>query len=142
MTHERLWTLGNKLRASEGRRVRNWDRLVMGIKEGMYCMVHWVLYTNNESWNTMLKKQNNNNKKQVLGHTFEAWSVAGNFSPSDSVYSYTPGLSQCSQVGPKGTPWGRKIQAVLPSTGLQPKRRDLQEPRQDTDQKGSSLSWS
>ena len=22
----------------------------MGIKEGMYCMVHWVLYASNESW--------------------------------------------------------------------------------------------
>ena len=49
MKHERLWTLGNKLRASEGRGVVEWDRLVMGIKEGMYCMVHWVLYANNES---------------------------------------------------------------------------------------------
>ena len=28
-----------------------WDRLVMGIKEGTYCMVHWVLYETNESWN-------------------------------------------------------------------------------------------
>ena len=28
-----------------------WDRLVMDIKEGTYCMVHWVLYTSNESWN-------------------------------------------------------------------------------------------
>ena len=27
------------------------DRPVMGIKEGTYCMVHWVLYANNESWN-------------------------------------------------------------------------------------------
>ena len=51
MNHERLWTLGNKLRASEGRRVGDWDRPVMGIKEGTYCMVHWVLYATNESWN-------------------------------------------------------------------------------------------
>ena len=51
MSHERLWILGNKLRASEGRGLREWDRLVMGIKEGTYCMVHWVLYTSNESWN-------------------------------------------------------------------------------------------
>ena len=29
----------------------DWDRLVVSIKEGTYCMVHWVLYTNNESWN-------------------------------------------------------------------------------------------
>ena len=50
MKHERLWTLGNKLRASEGRGWK-WDRLVMGIKEGTYCMVQWVLYVSNESWN-------------------------------------------------------------------------------------------
>ena len=51
MNHDRLWTLGNKLRASEGRRVGEWDRLVMGINEGRYCMVHWVLHASNESWN-------------------------------------------------------------------------------------------
>ena len=51
MNHERLWTLGNKLRASEGRVVGEWDRLVMGIKEGTYCIVHWVLYASNESCN-------------------------------------------------------------------------------------------
>ena len=51
MNHERLWTLGNKLRASEGWGVGIWDRLVMGSKEGTYCMVHWVLYASNESWN-------------------------------------------------------------------------------------------
>ena len=56
MNHERLWTLGNKLRASGGE--GEWDRLVMGIKEGTYCMVHWVLYTNNESWNTTSKTKN------------------------------------------------------------------------------------
>ena len=44
MKHERLWTMTNKLRASERRRVRDWDRPVIGIKEGAYCMVHWVLY--------------------------------------------------------------------------------------------------
>ena len=49
MKYERLWTLRNKLRTSEGRRV-GWDRLVMGCKEGTYCMVPWVLYaTNGES---------------------------------------------------------------------------------------------
>ena len=37
MKHERLWTLGNRLRASEGRG-GDWDRPVMGIKEGTYCM--------------------------------------------------------------------------------------------------------
>ena len=31
--------------------VREWDRLVMGIKEGTYCMLHWVLYATNESSN-------------------------------------------------------------------------------------------
>ena len=41
----------NKLKASEGRGVGEWDRLVMGSKEGTYCMVHWVLYTTNESSN-------------------------------------------------------------------------------------------
>ena len=51
MNPERLQTLGNKLRVSEGRGVGEWDRLVMGIKEGMYCMVHWVLYASNELWN-------------------------------------------------------------------------------------------
>ena len=55
MNHERLWTLGNKLRASEGRGVRDWDRPVMGIKEGMYCMEHWVLYANSESGNNKSK---------------------------------------------------------------------------------------
>ena len=28
-----------------------WDRLVIGIKEGTYGMVQWVLYASNESWN-------------------------------------------------------------------------------------------
>ena len=51
MKHERLWTLRNKLRASEGRGVGDWDRPVMGIKEGTYCRVHWVLYTTNQSSN-------------------------------------------------------------------------------------------
>ena len=51
MNHERLWTLGNKLRASEGRGMGDWDRPVMVIKEGTYCMEHRVLYANNESWN-------------------------------------------------------------------------------------------
>ena len=51
MKHERLWTLRNKLRASEGRGVVEWDGLVMCSKEGTCCMVHWVLYTSNESWN-------------------------------------------------------------------------------------------
>ena len=55
MDHETPWTLGNKLRASERRRMGDWDRPVMGIKEGTYCMEHWVLYANNESWNIASK---------------------------------------------------------------------------------------
>ena len=37
---------------TEGLRVEGggeWDSLVMDIKEGMYCMAHWVLYANNDS---------------------------------------------------------------------------------------------
>ena len=55
MNHKRLWTLGNKLRALEGKGVGDRDGLVMGSKEGMYCMAHWVLYASNESWNLTSK---------------------------------------------------------------------------------------
>ena len=34
-----------------GEVVGEWDRLVMGSKEGTYSMVHGVLYTTNESSN-------------------------------------------------------------------------------------------
>ena len=51
MNLERLWTLETKLRASEGKGVGDWDRPVVGIKEGTYFMVHWLLYASNESWN-------------------------------------------------------------------------------------------
>ena len=34
-----------------GEGVGEWDRPVMGSKEGTYCMVHWVLYATNESSN-------------------------------------------------------------------------------------------
>ena len=34
-----------------GEGVGDRDRLVMGIKKGTYCMVRWVLYASNESWN-------------------------------------------------------------------------------------------
>ena len=51
MKHERLWTLENKLKASEGKGLRERDRLVMGIKEGTYYVVHWVLYATNEASN-------------------------------------------------------------------------------------------
>ena len=55
MKHERLWTMRNKLKTSGGRGVGEKERQVMGSKEGTYCMVHWVLYTNNESWNSTSK---------------------------------------------------------------------------------------
>ena len=50
--HERLWTLGNKVRVSEERGMGGWTIPVMGIKEGTYCMEHWVLYATNASLNT------------------------------------------------------------------------------------------
>ena len=34
-----------------GEGVGGWVSLTMGIKEGMYCMEHWVLYANNEASN-------------------------------------------------------------------------------------------
>ena len=34
-----------------GEGVGEWDRLVMGSKEGTYCMVHWVVYASNEASN-------------------------------------------------------------------------------------------
>ena len=47
------WETMDSGKQSEGFRggVGDRDRLVMGIKEGMDCMVHRVLYTINESWN-------------------------------------------------------------------------------------------
>lgn len=36
-------------------RVRGWVSPVMGIKGGTDSMEHWVLYTNNESWDTTSK---------------------------------------------------------------------------------------
>ena len=55
MNHERLWTLGNKLRVSEGRWLGDRASPVMGTKEGTYCTEHWVLFANNEAWNTTSK---------------------------------------------------------------------------------------
>ena len=55
MNLETVWTLENKLRVLEGRAVGKWVRPVKGIKKGMYCMEHWVLYANNESQNTASK---------------------------------------------------------------------------------------
>ena len=42
---------GKQTEGFRGEGVGEWDRLVMGIKEDMYCMVHWVLYATNESSN-------------------------------------------------------------------------------------------
>ena len=53
--HERLWTLGNKLRVTEGSRVGVLGNWVMGIKEGTCGDEHWVLYATNESLNTASK---------------------------------------------------------------------------------------
>ena len=39
----------NKLKTSERRGVGEWDRPVMGSKEGTYCVVHCVLYATKES---------------------------------------------------------------------------------------------
>ena len=54
--HGRLWTLRNKLRVMEGRGVGGWVSLVLGIKEGTYCMEYWVWCINNEFWNTHTKE--------------------------------------------------------------------------------------
>ena len=45
----------NTLRVLEERELGESVSPVMGIKEGMYCMEHWVLHANNESWNTTSK---------------------------------------------------------------------------------------
>ena len=50
MKHERLWTMRNK-QDFRGEGVGEWDRLVIGSKEGTDGMLHWVLYATNESWN-------------------------------------------------------------------------------------------
>ena len=55
MNHERLSTLKNNLRVLEGRGEGCWMSLVVGIKEGMYCMAPWVWCINNKSWNTASK---------------------------------------------------------------------------------------
>ena len=38
-----------------GQGVGGWVSLVMGIKEGAYCLEQWVLYENSESWITTSK---------------------------------------------------------------------------------------
>ena len=49
---------GKQTEVLEGRGLQVWMSLVMGIKEGTDCMEHWVLYTNNESWDTTSKTNN------------------------------------------------------------------------------------
>ena len=46
---------GKQTEGFRGEGVEDWDRPVMGIKEGTYCMEHWVLYTNDKTWNTTSK---------------------------------------------------------------------------------------
>ena len=58
MNDEKLWILRNKLRVLERRKVEGWVTLVVGIKEDTYCMEHWVLYVNSESWNTASRTNN------------------------------------------------------------------------------------
>ena len=52
--HEKLWTLRNKLRVG-GEGDRRLDEPGVGIREGTYCMEHWVWCINNEFWNTEKK---------------------------------------------------------------------------------------
>ena len=42
---------GKQTEDFRGEGVGEWNRLVMGSKEGMYCTVHWVLYATNQSSN-------------------------------------------------------------------------------------------
>ena len=53
--HEGLWTLGNKLRVTQGSWVGNLGSWVMGIKEDTCSDEHWGLYATNESLNTTSK---------------------------------------------------------------------------------------
>ena len=46
---------GKQTEGFRGEGLGDWDKPVMGVKEGTYCMVHWVLYANNESWNIASK---------------------------------------------------------------------------------------
>ena len=68
MNHERLWTLNNKLRVLGGGGMGVWVNLVVGIKEGMYCMEQLVWCINNESWNTGKIKLNLKNFTTELGY--------------------------------------------------------------------------
>ena len=46
---------GKQRRVVEGRAVGKWVRPVKGVKKGRYCMEHWLLYANSESWDTTSK---------------------------------------------------------------------------------------
>ena len=46
---------GKQTEGFRGERGGGWGNRVMGIKEGMCCDEHWVLYTTNESLNTTSK---------------------------------------------------------------------------------------
>ena len=53
--HKRLLMIRNKLNISGGEEVEGWDNWVMGIKDGMKCNEHWVLYKTEESLTSILK---------------------------------------------------------------------------------------
>ena len=46
---------GKQTEGFRGEEGGDWDLPVMEIKEGTYCMMHWVLYPSNESWNIASK---------------------------------------------------------------------------------------
>ena len=46
---------GKQSEGLRGKGVGGWGSPVMSIKEGTRCNEHWVLYANNESWNTKSK---------------------------------------------------------------------------------------
>lgn len=46
--------------------MEGWVCLVVGVKEGMNCMVHWVWCINIESWNTEEVKLSLKKKKEFL----------------------------------------------------------------------------
>ena len=48
VNHERLWTLKNNLRVLKGWGVGGWGNQLVGVREGMDCMEHWVWCKNNE----------------------------------------------------------------------------------------------
>ena len=58
---------GKQTEGFRGKWGGDWERPVMGIREGMYCMVHWVLYANNESWSTTSKTKDVEYCPQIAG---------------------------------------------------------------------------